>query len=183
LEKFKALGAIVIVGLSINAFTTLHVIISLIAIATSFVVMFGMLRSNKLPGWTAVCLLFTVLTTVTGFMFPFNGFTPAIGTGVVSAVLLAFALAGLYVMKLAGSWRWIYVVTAVAAFWFNVFVLIVQSFEKLKFLNPAAPMVGPPFAEPANTYFIVAQAAALLFFVVMGFLAARKFRPGFPLGL
>jgi hypothetical protein len=177
------LGAIVIVGLSINAFTTIHVIISLIAIATSFVVMFGMLRSNKLAGWTAVCLLFTVLTTVTGFMFPFNGFTPAIGTGVVSAVLLAFALVGLYVMKLAGSWRWIYAVTAVAAFWFNVFVLIVQSFEKLKFLNPAAPMVGPPFAEPANTYFIVAQAVALLFFVAMGFLAAKKFRPGFPLGL
>jgi hypothetical protein len=172
-----------IVGLPIDTFTKLHVIISLIAIATSFVVMFGMLRSNKLAGWTAVCLLFTVLTTVTGFMFPLNGFTPAIGTGVVSAVLLAFALVGLYVMKLAGPWRWIYVVTAVAAFWFNAFVLIVQSFEKLKFLNAAAPMVGPPFAEPANTYFIVAQAVTLLFFIVMGFLAARKFRPAFPLGL
>jgi hypothetical protein len=170
-----------IAGLSINAFTLIHVIISLIAIATSFVVIFGMLRSDKLGGWTAVCLLFTVLTTVTGFMFSMNGFTPAIGTGVVSAVLLAFALVGLYVMKLAGPWRWIYVVTAVAAFWFNFFVLIVQSFEKLKFLNPTAPMVGPPFAEPVNTYFIVVQAVALLFFVVMGFLAARKFRPGFPL--
>ena len=74
-----------IVGLSIQTFTTLHVVISLLAIATSFVVMFGMLGSNKLPAWTAVCLFFTVLTTVTGFMFPFNGFTPAIGTGVVSA--------------------------------------------------------------------------------------------------
>lgn len=167
-----------VVGLSIQAFTTLHVIISLIAIATSFVVMFGMLGSNKLPGWTAVCLFFTVLTTVTAFMFPFNGFTPAIGTGIVSAVLLAFALVGLYVKKLAGSWRWIYVVTAVAAFWFNVFVLIVQSFEKVKFLNSAAPMVGPPFAEPANTQFAIAQGVALVFFIVMGFLAVRKFRPG-----
>lgn len=170
-----------IVGLSIQTFTTIHVIISLIAIATSFVVMFGMLGSNKLPGWTAVCLFFTVLTTVTGFMFPFAGFTPAIGTGVISAVLLAFALVGLYVKKLAGSWRWIYVVTAVAAFWFNVFVLIVQSFGKLKFLNAAAPMVGPPFAEPVNTHFAIAQGVALLFFVVVGFLALRKFRPDPPI--
>lgn len=170
-----------IAGLTIQTFTTLHVIISLIAIATSFVVLFGMLGSNKLPGWTAVCLFFTVLTTVTGFMFPFAGFTPAIGTGVVSSVLLLLALYGLYIKKLAGSWRWIYVITAVAAFWFNVFVLIVQSFEKVKFINPAAPMVGPPFAEPTNTHFAIAQGVALVFFVVTGFLAARKFRPGPPM--
>lgn len=170
-----------IVGLSIQAFTIIHVIISLIAITTSFVVMFGMLGSHKLPGWTAVCLFFTVLTTVTGFMFPFNGFTPAIGTGIVSSVLLAIALVGLYGKNLAGSWRWVYVVSAVAAFWFNVFVLIVQSFEKLKFLNAAAPMVGPPFAEPANTQFAIAQGLVLVFFVVMGFLAVRKFRPDAPM--
>ena len=170
-----------IFGLSTSAFTTFHVIISLIAIATSFIVMAGMLGSKRLPGWTAVCLLFTVLTTVTGFMFPISGFTPALGTGIISSVLLIAALIALYAKHLTGAWRWIYVVTAVAAFWFNVFVLIVQSIEKLSFLNPAAPMVGPPFAEPANTRFIIAQSVALLVFVLIGAIAAKKFRPGSPL--
>ncbi len=76
-----------------------------------------------------------------------------------------------------GAWRWIYVATAVAAFWFNFFVLIVQSFEKVKLLNPAAPMVGPPFAEPVNTHFVIAQAVGLVFFVLVGIVAAWKFRP------
>ena len=169
-----------IAGLSLETFTTVHVGISLIAIVTSFIVMFGMVASNRLPGWTAVCLLFTVLTTITGFMFPIGGFTPALGTGVVSSVLLLLALFGLYVKKLAGSWRWIYVVTAVAAFWFNVFVLIVQSFEKIKLLNAAAPMVGPPFPEPVMTHFAITQGVMLVVFVVLGFLAVRKFRPVLP---
>lgn len=169
-----------IFGLSTSAFTTLHVVISLIAIATGFIVMFGMVGSKRLPGWTAICLLFTVLTDVTGFMFPISGFTPAIGTGIVSSLLLIVALVALYAKHLAGAWRWIYVVTAVAAFWFNVFVLIVQSFEKLAILNPAAPMVGPPFAEPANTEFIIAQSVALLCFVLVGAIAAKKFRPDSP---
>jgi hypothetical protein len=170
-----------IFGLSTSAFTTLHVVITLIAIATSFIVMYGMVTSKAMPGWTATCLLFTVLTSVTGFMFPISGFTPAIGTGIISLVLLIIALIALYAKHLTGAWRWIYVVTAVAAFWFNFFVLIVQSFEKLSILNAAAPMVGPPFAEPVNTHFIIAQSVALLFFVVVGFIAARKFRPGSPL--
>lgn len=174
-------GDVMIFGLSTSAFTTLHVIISLIAVASSFVVMAGMLGSKRLPGWTAICLFFTVLTTVTGFMFPIGGFTPALGTGIVSSVLLIVALIALYARHLVGAWRWIYVVTAVAAFWFNVFVLIVQSFEKLLLLNPAAPMVGPPFAEPVNTRFIIAQAIALVLFALIGVIAAKKFRPNSPL--
>lgn len=169
-----------IFGLSTSAFTTLHVVITLIAIATSFVVMFALVTSKAMPGWTAICLLFTVLTSVTGFMFPISGFTAALGTGIISSALLIAALIALYAKHLTGSWRWIYVVTAVAAFWFNVFVLIVQSFEKLTFLNAAAPMVGPPFAEPVNTRFIVAQSVVLLVFVAVGVVAARKFRPGAP---
>jgi len=166
-----------ILGMSIETFTTVHTVITLIAIASSFIVMFGMLASKKLPGWTAFCLLFTVLTSVTGFIFPIHEFTPALGVGALSLVLLALALYGLYAKHLAGAWRWIYVVTAVVAFWFNFFVLIVQSFEKVKLLNPAAPIVGPPFAGATNTQFAIAQAVALLFFVVVGFLAARKFHP------
>jgi hypothetical protein len=167
-----------IFGLSTSAFTTLHVVISLIAIATSFIVMYGMTDSKPMPGWTAICLFFTVLTTVTGFMFPISGFTPALATGIISSVLLIVALIALYAKHLTGAWRWIYVVTAIAAFWFNVFVLIVQSFEKVSFLNPAAPMVGPPFAEPVNTRFIIAQAVALVLFLLIGAIAAKKFHPG-----
>jgi hypothetical protein len=164
-----------IIGMSVETFTLVHVVITLIAIASSFVVMFGMLASKKLPGRTGFCLLFTVLTSVTGFMFPIHGFTPALGTGIISMLLLALALYGLYAKCLGGAWRWIYVVTAVAAFWFNFFVLITQAFLKLKFLNPAAPQLAPDFAAPTSTYFAVAQAVALLFFVVMGLLAAKKF--------
>jgi hypothetical protein len=167
-----------ILGLSIQTFTNLHVLISLIAIAAGIVVMFGMFGSHRMPTWTAIFLLTTVLTSVTGFMFPIHGFTPALGGGIVSIVLLAVALLALYVRKLAGAWRWIYVVTAITALWFNVFVLIVQSFEKVAFLNPLAPQVGPPFAGATNTHFAMAQGAALVLFVVIGSIAAFKFHPG-----
>jgi hypothetical protein len=166
-----------IIGMTIQTFTIAHVIITLIAIATGFVVMFGMLGSKRLPGWTAIFWVMTILTSVTGFMFPIHGFTPALGTGAVAMVVLAIALLGLYGKHLKGAWRWIYAVTAVVSLYLNVFVLIVQSFEKVSFLNPLAPQVGPPFAEPANTHFAIAQGAALLFFVVMGIAAAIKFRP------
>jgi hypothetical protein len=150
----------------------------LIAIAAGIVVMFGMVRSHRMPGWTAIFLLTTILTSVTGFMFPIRGFTPALGGGMISIVLLAVALLALYVKKLAGAWRWIYVVTAIAALWFNVFVLIVQSFQKVAFLNPLAPQVGPPFAGATNTQFAIAQTAALVLFVLLGIFAVIKFRPG-----
>src|SRR5665647_2744816 len=163
--------------MTLQTFTVVHVIITLIAIATSFIVMFGMLGGHRLPAWTAICLLFTVLTSVTGFMFPIHGFTPALGTGIVSSVLLIAALIALYAKHLRGAWRWIYVVTAVAAFWINFFVLIVQSFEKVSLLNPAAPQFGPPFPEPVNTHFAIAQAVALAFFVVVGVVAVIRFRP------
>lgn len=169
-----------IIGMTIGTFTVVHVIITLIAIATSFIVMFGMLGGHRLPAWTAICLLFTVLTSVTGFMFPIHGFTPALGTGIVSLVLLIAALIALYAKHLRGAWRWIYVVTAVAAFWINFFVLIVQSFEKVSLLNAAAPQIGPPFPEPVNTHFAIAQAVALAFFIVVGVVAVIRFRPAQP---
>ena len=166
-----------ILGLSVAAYTLLHVIISLIAILSGFVVLFGMLGAHRLPGWTALFLVTTVLTSVGGLLFPIHGFTPAIGTGAVSLLILAAALVALYARHLAGAWRWIYVVAAVAALYFNVLVLIVQSFEKVTLLNPSAPVVGPPFAGPVNTHFVVTQAAALLLFIVLGSLAVIRFRP------
>ena len=166
-----------ILGMSLATFTLGHVIVTLIAIAAGFVVMFAMLGSHRLPGWTAIFLLFTVLTSLTGFLFPIHGFTPALGVGVVSSILLVIALVARYSKHLNGAARWIYVLTAIAALYLNVFVLIVQSFEKVSFLNIAAPQVGPPFSEPANTHFMIAQAVALVFFVVIGSIAAFRFRP------
>ncbi len=155
----------------------LHVIITLIAIVSGIIVVFGMLGAHRMPGLTALFLLTTMLTSVTGFLFPIHGFTPALGVGVISCILLVVALIALYGKHLVGAWRWIYVVTAVAALWFNVFVLIVQSFEKLSFLNAQAPQVGPPFAEPVNTHFAIAQVVALVVLALLAIIAVIKFHP------
>jgi hypothetical protein len=159
-----------IAGLSIENFTILHTAISLIAIASGLIVLAGMLRARRLPGWTAVFLVTTLLTSVTGFMFPINGLTPAIVFGLISIVILAIALAALYLKHLSGAWRWIYVTTALVALYLNVFVLIVQSFQKL----PALQKLAPTQSEPP---FLIAQAVALIAFLILGAMAARKFRP------
>jgi hypothetical protein len=91
-----------ILGLSVQNFTIVHVVISLMAIASGIVVLIGMFGSRRLPGWTAFFLLMTTLTSLTGFLFPIRGFTPALGTGIVSCVLLALALYALYGKRLAG---------------------------------------------------------------------------------
>jgi phosphoglycerol transferase MdoB-like AlkP superfamily enzyme len=160
-----------IAGLSIENFTILHVAISLIGIVSGLIVLFGMLRARRLPGWTALFLATTVLTSVTGFMFPINGLTPAIVVGVISIVILAIALMALYVKHLSGAWRRIYVTTALAALYFHVFVLIVQSFQKV----PALQKLAPTQSEPP---FSVTQGVVLVAFLVLGTMAARRFRPG-----
>ena len=159
-----------IAGLSIENFTILHTAISLIGIVGGLIVLAGMLRARRLPGWTAVFLVTTLLTSVTGFMFPINGLTPAIVFGLISIVILAIALAALYLKHLSGAWRWIYVTTALVALYLNVFVLIVQSFQKL----PALQKLAPTQSEPP---FLIAQAVALIAFLILGAMAARKFRP------
>ena len=110
-----------ILGLSIQTFTIIHVVISLMAIASGIVVLIGMFGSHRLPGWTAFFLLTTLLTSLTGFLFPIRSFTPAIGTGIVSCVVLALALCALYGKHLADAWRWIYVSSASAALYLNRF--------------------------------------------------------------
>jgi hypothetical protein len=160
-----------ILGMSIETFTVVHVVISLIAIASGIGVLLGMFGSSRLTGLTALFLLTTVLTSVTGFLFPLSGFTPAVGVGILSLVVLALALLGLYVFRLAGAWRWIYVVTAIVALYLNCFVAVVQAFQKLSFLQPLAPTQSePPFQ--------IAQGVLLLLFIVAGILAVRRFHPG-----
>ncbi len=161
-----------ILGMSLSAFTTVHVIISLIAIVAGVIVMFGLLGSSRLPGLTAIFLLFTILTSATGFLFPFEGFKPSYVIGALSLVLLAIACIALYGMKLSGAGRWIYVVTAMAALYLNVFVLVIQSFLKIPALTAPAP--GNP---PSGPTFAVVQGIVLLFFVVVIIGALRRYRP------
>ena len=159
-----------ILGMSIGAFTLLHVAITLVAIGSGLIAVGGMFASRRLPVTTALFLLTTVLTSVTGFFFPIHGFTPALGVGGVSCVILAIALFAYYGKGLSGAWRWIYVITAIAALYLNVFVIVVQSFVKVAALNALAPTQSePPFA--------ITQAAVLAIFVLIGLVALVTFRP------
>ena len=159
-----------IFGLSTTAFTQLHVVLSLIGIASGFVVCFGMLRAKRLPAVTALFLATSVLTSVTGFLFPFKGITPGIVVGILSIIALLLAIVALYSGRLSGAWRGAYVISVMLALYFNVFVLIVQSFEKLPALNALAP-------TQTELPFKLAQLFALVLFVVLTVLAYRKFRP------
>jgi hypothetical protein len=160
-----------ILGMSLSTFTMVHVI-SLIGIVSGFCVLFGLFGSNRMPGMTALFLLTTILTSVTGFLFPFDKLLPSHMVGIVSLIMLAIACFALYVMKLSGAWRWIYTLTALIALYLNVFVLIIQSFLKIGPLHALAPSVPP--SEPP---FAVVQGIALLFFVVAIISAVRRFRP------
>ena len=167
--------SIMILGLSLSTFVLVHVIVSLIGIAAGFVVMFGMLGSNRMPGWTALFLTTTILTNVTGFLIPpflFDKLLPSHMIGILSLVLLAIACVALYGMKLSGAWRWIYAVTALLSLYLNTFVLVIQSFLKIGPLHALAPSVPP--SEPP---FAILQGIVLVFFVIMIIGAIRRFRP------
>jgi hypothetical protein len=160
-----------ILGMSVGAFTILHVIITLIAMGSGLIVVGGMFASHRLPVTTALFLFTTALTSVTGFLFPIHGFTPALGVGIVACVILVVALFALYKEHLVGAWRWIYVITAVASLYLNVFVLVVQSFVKVSALNALAPTQSePPFA--------ITQAVVLVIFILIALIALITFRPG-----
>jgi hypothetical protein len=159
-----------ILGMSISAFTWLHVILSLIGIASGAVVLFGMLGGKSFMSLTALFLATTVLTSVTGFMFPSASFGPSHIVGVISLVVLAAAILALYFYRLAGAWRWIYVAGAVTALYLNVFVGVVQAFQKLSLLQPLAPTQSEP-------PFIAAQLAVLALFAILGIAAVRAFHP------
>ena len=159
-----------ILGMSLETFTFLHVVISLVGIMTGFIVVALMLQNAPLAGWNGFFLTATILTSVTGFFFPLKAIGPPHIVGAISLVVLAVALFALYGRKLAGPWRAVYVVSAVFALYLNVFVGIVQSFAKVTYLHKLAPTGSePPFG--------VAQAIVLILFVVIGFLATRRYHP------
>src|SRR6266498_983518 len=147
-----------ILGMSTATFTTLHVILSLIGIVSGIIALFGMLGARRPGGWTALFLATTVLTSVTGFFFPRDHLLPSHIVGVISLVVLAVAILALYGYRLARSWRWIYVASAGVALYLNVFVGVVQAFQKLPFLKPLAPTQSEP-------PFLITQLVVLALFV------------------
>ena len=161
-----------VLGLSIPTFTTVHVVISLIGIVSGLVVLFGLFKSQSMPGMTAIFLFTTILTNATGFMFPFDKLLPSHIIAILSLVLLAVACIALYGMKLSGAWRAIYLITAIASLYLNVFVLVIQSFMKVGPLHALAPSIPP--SEPP---FAVTQGVVLVLFVIAIIAAVRRFRP------
>jgi hypothetical protein len=151
------------------ALTLVHVVISLIGIVSGLLVTYGRLRSQRMDGWTALFLVTTVATSVTGFPFPFHKLLPSHILGVISLVLLAFAIPGRHKFNLLRAWRRIYSVTAVLSLWLNAFVLIAQLFMKVTALHPLAPTGSEP-------PFLVAQTVVMIVFITLAVLAAKNFR-------
>jgi hypothetical protein len=157
-------------GMSLATYTLLHVVISLIGIASGVVVMYGFLNGKSLNSWAAIFLTSTALTSITGFGFPFTHLLRSHKVGIVSLIVLAVTIPARYLFHLAGGWRRIYVIGSTIAFYFNVFVLVVQSFMKVPPLHALAPtQTEAPFA--------VAQLLVLAAFVVLGTFAVKRFRP------
>ena len=161
-----------VLGMSLATFTWVHVVISLIAIVAGILVMIGMLAGQRLPSFTAIFLLFTILTSATGFLFPVAQLMPSHVIGIISLLLLAFACIALYGQKLAGWWRSIYVITALLSLYLNVFVLVIQAFLKISPLSAIAP--GNP---PTGPVFAAVQGLLLVAFAALIFVAWRRFGP------
>lgn len=155
-------------GMSLSTFTLFHVIISLAGLGSGFIVLYGMLNGKRLNGWTAIFLTTTVLTSVTGFMFPFEKLLPSHILGILSLAVLAIAIVARYSFRMAGAWRGTYVITAAVALYFNCFVAVVQAFEKIPALHDLAPtQKEPPFA--------IAQLLVLAIFVWLTYRATKRF--------
>jgi hypothetical protein len=157
-------------NLDFSTFTWVHVIISLIGIVTGFVVMKGMLASQRLDDWTAVFLATTALTSLTGFGCPFEKLLPSHIVGIISLVVLLVAILARYAFGMSGGWRPAYVVTALVAQWLNVFVLVAQLFNKVNALHALAPTQSEP-------PFLIAQTVVMVLFIIVGIAALRQFRP------
>jgi hypothetical protein len=159
-----------ILGMKTSTFTLLHVLISLVGIGSGFVVMYGLVTARRLNRWTVLFLASTAATSITGFLFPFEHVTPGIVVGILSMIVLGIAVVARYNLQLKGIARPLYVVCASVALYFNVFVLVVQSFEKSPVLRALAPtQKEPPFA--------IAQLLVLAVFVALAVMAVKRFRP------
>jgi hypothetical protein len=157
-------------GIPTHLFLQIHVAISLIALVAGLIALYSWINSKNWNGWTALFLVTIILTSVTGFPLPPFGLDPPRMVGILSLILLAIAVLGIYVFKISGPWRWIFIITATAALWLDAFVGVIQAFAKLPPLHELAPNGSEP-------PFVIVQLIVLLIFIVLGFLALRKFYP------
>jgi hypothetical protein len=156
--------------MDLTLLTYIHTGLSLIALAAGIPVALGLMRAGATKFWTVVFLVTTVATSATGFLFPFSRFGDSHWVGLISLIVLAAAIAAQYLFRFRGSWRWIYAVMALLAFYFNVFVLVAQLFKKVPALRAMAPtLMEPPFA--------IAQLVVLVIFAWLIWKAARAFKP------
>src|SRR3984885_7272810 len=159
-------------GIPTHLVLQIHVAISLVALVAGLIALYSWLSGKVSNGWTELFLVTIILTSVTGFPLPPFGLDPPRMVGILSLILLAIALLAIYVFRVAGPWRWIFVVAAMTALYLDAFVGVIQAFNKLSFLHELAPTGSEP-------PFLIAQVIVLVFFVVLGFLAARRFHPQF----
>ena len=158
-----------ILGMSTATYTLLHVLISLAGIASGFIVLYGLLNAKRLDGWTAFFLTTTALTSISGFGFPFEHLLPSHKVGIISLLVLAVTIPARYLFHMQGAWRAVYVIGSGLALYFNVFVLVVQSFMKV----PALKALAPTQQEPP---FLVAQLIVLAAFIWLTARATKRFR-------
>jgi hypothetical protein len=150
--------------------TFLHVLLSLIGIFSGFIAVFGMIAGKRLDGWTALFLVTTALTSITGFFFPFHKLLPSHILGIISLAVLALAIPARYLLHLAGAWRKVYAVSSSVSLYLNVFVLVAQLFMKV----PSLHALAPTGSEPP---FLISQIVVMALFIVLTIAAAIKFRP------
>lgn len=162
--------------LGLTAFTFVHVVLSLAAIVAGFFVLYGLIAAKAMNRSTLVFVVTMAATLATGFLLPFDTVTPAVATGIIASLFLILAIVARYRFRMSGYWRGAYVLGAVIVHYLNVFVLVVQSFQKVPALNALAPTGSePPFA--------ITQGIVLALFVVAAILAVRRFRPGLAMAL
>jgi hypothetical protein len=159
-----------ILGMSVRAFTVFHVALSFVGLLSGVVVVLGMLNDMRLPRWTALFVVTTIATSATGFLFHSSSFDPPQVVGVISLIVLTGAVAALYIYRLSGGWRSVYVAAAVLALYLNAFVGIAQAFQKIPLLQALAPTGSEP-------PFLLAQAVVLMLFVLIAVLSLKRFHP------
>jgi hypothetical protein len=154
----------------ITGLTLFHVIVSLIAIVAGIALAYGLMTAKRYDRWTLLFMLTTAVTVLTGFVFPYNGFTPGIGVGILCVLIFIPTALARYRFAMAGIWRPVFVLGALALFYFNCLVFVVQSFQKVPSLNALAPTGGEPIVG-------IVQAVVFVAFLVVGFFSVRRFRP------
>jgi hypothetical protein len=150
--------------------TLIHTVVSFIAMGFGFGAVARLFGADFGRRWTKCFFVTATFVTLTGFIFPFTGVTPAFATGIVATVIFLAWLLARYRFRLVGLWRSIYAASIVASLYLLVFVTIAQAFQKIPFLSALAP-------TQSEAPFTIAQAVAVVLFIIVGVIAMRRFRP------